>query len=85
MMAMFSGLSLAIRLGMIVALVVSLATIGGVIYHGIWKRGYDHALRDIAAQDDRAIGKATEYRSRVVDCRARGLRWDQSTGQCSGR
>lgn len=85
MIGMFSALSLTVRIGMIIAAVVSFATIGGVIYHGIWKRGYDHALRDIARQDDRAIGKATEYRSRFIDCRARGLRWNTETGECGGR
>jgi hypothetical protein len=73
------------RLIMIGGLVLSLATAGGVIYYKIWQRGYDHAIADIAKQDKRAIAKASAARDAVLDCDARGLLWDQSTGQCSGR
>ena len=48
-------------------------------------RGYDRGLADVAKQDQKAIARATQYRGAVLDCRARGLRWDQTSGQRSGR
>lgn len=82
--AAFSLLGTTTKLVIIAGIVLSLITAGGVIYHQIWERGYQHAIADIAKQDKRAIAKATVARSAVLDCDARGLPWDQSTGKCVG-
>ena len=84
-LAAFQLLGSTTRLIMIAGFVLSLVTAGGVIYYKIWDRGYEHALGDIARKDARAIAKASSYRGAVDDCDARGMSWDQSTGQCSGR
>jgi len=80
-----SGASLTTKL---ISAGVVLAVVGiayGVWHKTVWERGYARAIADIARQDEKAIKRASEARSAVLDCRARGLRWDQSTGQCGGR
>lgn len=83
-LAAFGAAGLTTKLIVVGSLALALLTTLGIIYHHIWSNGYDKALADIAKQDAKAIAKATAYRSAVVDCRARGLHWDQSTGKCSG-
>jgi hypothetical protein len=36
-------------------------------------------------KDAKAIARAAKYRGAVLDCRSRGMRWDQTTGQCGRR
>lgn len=89
-MIQFLGLALG-GMGLTTKLIiagVALAVIGtayGVWHHTIWKRGYDRAIADIALQDEKAIKRASSARSVVLDCKSRGLRWDQSTGICERR
>lgn len=72
------------KLAMAGALFLALATAYGVWHHTVWERGYARAISDIARADGKAVKRATDARNAIVDCRSRGLRWDQSTGQCSG-
>jgi hypothetical protein len=81
----FGGMGTVAKLLTVLALVSSLGIAYGVWHHKIWQRGYDRAIADIAAQDDKAIKRAKSARSFVVDCQSRGLRWDQSTGVCERR
>jgi hypothetical protein len=86
--AIFSALELASwakKLSIIAVSVVTLVTVYGIWHYKVWSRGYDRALADVAKQDSKAIARAKEYRGAVLDCRARGMRWDQTSGQCSGR
>ncbi|UGX98216.1 hypothetical protein G6321_00025065 [Bradyrhizobium barranii subsp. barranii] len=70
---------------LIAAAVAALALLAayGVWHHRVFQSGYDRALADIAAEDLRAIGKATELRDVWRDCRKRGGRWIQSEGKCA--
>jgi hypothetical protein len=72
------------KLAVIGVAVMSLGTAYGIWHYKVWSRGYDRALADVAKQDQKAIARATQYRSAVLNCRARGLRWDQTTGVCEG-
>jgi hypothetical protein len=73
------------RISIVVVVVITLGTIYGVWHYQIWSRGYDSALADVARQDSEAIARAKQYRSAVLGCRARGMRWDQTSGVCEGR
>lgn len=68
-----------------VAAAIALAALGayGVWHHKVFRAGYDRALADIAAEDKRAIGQATELRGVWMECRKRGGRWIQSEGRCA--
>jgi hypothetical protein len=79
------GMSLVMKLAMAGTVLAVLGIAYGVWHHKVWERGYAKAIADIAQQDERAINRASQARSVVLDCRSRGLRWDQSTGQCDGR
>ena len=83
--AAFSLAGLATKLSVIAVAVLTLGTAYGIWHYKVWSRGYDRALADIAKQDQKAIARATQYRGAVLDCRAGGMRWDQTSGQCSGR
>ena len=83
--AAFSLAGLATKLSVIAVAVLTLGTAYGIWHYKVWSRGYDRALADVAKQDRKAIARATQYRGAVLDCRARGLRWDQTTGQCRER
>jgi hypothetical protein len=83
--AAFSLAGLATKLSVIAVAVLTLGPAYGIWHYKVWSRGYDRALADIAKQDQKAIARATQYRGAVLDCRARGMRWDQTSGQCSGR
>jgi hypothetical protein len=83
--AAFSLAGWATKLSVIAVAVVTLGTVYGIWHYKVWSRGYDRALADVAKQDQKAIARATQYRGAVLDCRARGLRWDQTTGKCEGR
>lgn len=78
----FTGASTITKLISVGIVLITLAGAYGVWHAKVYNRGYDAALRAIAAQNQRAIKRAQEYRGRVTDCDARGLRWDQSTGEC---
>jgi hypothetical protein len=83
-LAMFGTAGLLTKLIVVGSLAVTLLSAGGIVYHHIWSNGYDKAIANIAAQDVKAVAKAKKYRSAFNDCRARGLRWDQSTLKCEG-
>lgn len=70
---------------LIVAGSLALAVLGayGVWHHKVYRAGYDRALADIAAEDQRAIASATELRSTWLACRKAGRRWMQSEGKCA--
>lgn len=64
---------------------LALAMLGayGIWHHKVYRAGYDRALADIAAEDQRAIASATELRSTWLACRKAGRRWIQSEGKCA--
>ncbi|MBR1026845.1 hypothetical protein [Bradyrhizobium liaoningense] len=70
---------------LIAAAVAALALLAayGVWHHQVYRSGYVRALADIAAEDARAIGEATELRKTWRACRDRGGRWIQSEGKCA--
>lgn len=84
-LAALSATGLTTKLIMGAVLLASVGIAYGLWHHTIWQRGYDRAIADIARQDEKAIRAASTARSAVLDCKSRGLRWDQSTGQCAGR
>lgn len=79
----FGAAGLLTKLITIGVLLASLLTAYGVWHHKVYRSGYTRAIADIAAEDEKAIARATEKRSVWSDCRARNGRWDQSTGTCS--
>lgn len=79
------GMSLVMKLAMAGTVIAVLGIAYGVWHHKVWERGYARAIADIAQQDQRAINRASQARSIVLDCKSRGLRWDQSTGICERR
>ncbi|WP_158669497.1 hypothetical protein [Bradyrhizobium guangdongense] len=89
MMYLKGALALLQASGLVTKLVMaaSIAAVAlvayGVWHHKVYRAGYDRALADIAAEDKRAIGAATELRKTWRDCRDRGGRWLQSEGRCS--
>lgn len=83
--AAFSLAGWATKLSVIAVAVVTLGTAYGIWHYKVWSRGYDRALADVAKQDQKAIARAKEYRGAVLDCRGRGMRWSQASGQCEGR
>jgi hypothetical protein len=64
---------------------LALAVLGayGIWHHKVFQSGYDRALADVAAEDARAIGRATDLRSTWLACRKTGRRWIQSEGKCA--
>lgn len=79
----FNLLGLASRIGIIVALGLSLLTAYGVWHHKVYTKGYNSALAAIAKQDDFAITRAKEMRRGFKTCRDQGKNWDQTTGACT--
>lgn len=79
------GASLVTKLIAGAALLAALGITYGVWHHRVYMGGYNDALAAIAKQDDKAIKAASSMRNAFLDCRARGLRWDQSSGECLGR
>jgi hypothetical protein len=73
------------KLGAIAAASVAIVIMGGIIYHNIWMRGWNAHQAAIVRQDEKAINAALAMRRALTDCNARGLQWEQSTGECSGR
>lgn len=57
----------------------------GIWHHKVYMEGWTAHETAIIRQDKKAIDAALAKRSVLNDCNARGLQWDQSTGQCSGR
>jgi hypothetical protein len=82
-LALLEASSLVTRL--VVAGSLALAALGayGIWHHKVFSAGYDRALADIAAEDQRAIGRATELRSTWRACREHGGRWIQTEGRCA--
>lgn len=82
-LAALQASGLAVKL--IVAASLALAALGayGVWHHKVYRAGYDRALADIAAEDQRAIASATELRLTWLACRKAGRRWFQSEGKCA--
>jgi hypothetical protein len=69
----------------LIAVGVLLASMGigyGVWHHKVYQRGVDDTIAKIARADAKTIAKATEARGVLKSCQARGLGWDQTTGQC---
>lgn len=75
--------SWGLRIATIGGVLIAAGTLYGIWHHKVYQRGYDRALADIAAEDKRAIGAATELRKTWRECRDRGGRWIQSEGRCS--
>jgi hypothetical protein len=76
-----SGLLTKILIGL--GLLAAALTAYGIWHHEVYREGYTRALADIAAEDSRAIARATQFRQTWRECRDRGGRWDQSKGTCS--
>lgn len=68
----------------VAAAVFVLSTVGAywVGHHGEYRRGYDAAISNIAAEDAAAIGSALAKRDVWKECRAKNGTWDQTTGSC---
>jgi hypothetical protein len=84
-----SGISPALaKLIGIAVLAVALIAGYGIWHHHVFQNGHDVGYNDalvaIGKQDSKAVEKAKEYRSnfKSSDCRAKGLRWSQATGDC---
>lgn len=80
----FGAAGVLTKLIVVGSIALSLVATYGVWHYHVWSNGYDKALSDIASQDKKAVAKATSYRNVFLECRTRGLRWDQSTGKCGG-
>jgi hypothetical protein len=78
----FNGLSLTTKLISIGSILAAVILGIGVLYAKVESSGHDRALREVAAGNAKAIGRAQKYRAVARDCDARQLRWSQSTGQC---
>lgn len=76
------GAGLVTKLGIAAGLVVALLAGYGVWHHKVYANGYRAALADIARADNRAVGRATQYRQAFKNCRADGKAWDVTTGAC---
>jgi hypothetical protein len=75
-----SGLVLKLAMG---AGLVALVLVGyGLWHHKVYSEGWYAGLASIARGDDKAVAKATEFRSAFKACRAGGKSWDQTTGGC---
>lgn len=89
MMYLKAGLALLQASGLVTKLIVAgglllaAAAAYGVWHHKVYQSGYARAIADIAAEDKRAIGAATEMRNTWRECRDRGGRWIQSEGRCA--
>ncbi|WP_441280071.1 hypothetical protein [Bradyrhizobium sp. 63_E2_N1_3] len=75
--------SWGVRIAAVVGPIVVVGAAYGVWHHQVYRAGYVRALADIAAEDERAIGKATELRATWRACLDRGGRWIQSEGKCA--
>lgn len=82
-LAVFKLFSWGTRLAIIGGILLSLVVSGGVVYHHIWKNGFDAAIAKIAEADARTVERASAARAALKSCRDLGKRWDQSTGNCS--
>lgn len=89
MMYLKAGLALLQASGLVTKLILAgsllltAAAAYGVWHHRVYASGYARALADIAAEDQRAIGRATDLRNTWRECRDRGGRWIQSEGRCA--
>ncbi|ULK98834.1 hypothetical protein [Bradyrhizobium sp. I71] len=82
-MALLRASGLVTKLLVAGGLLLAVVTAYGVWHHKVYRSGYVRALADIAAEDKRAIGAATELRKTWRECRDRGGHWIQSEGRCS--
>lgn len=82
-LAALQASGLVTKLVVAASLAAALLLAYGVWHHKVFRDGYDRALADIAAEDKRAIGRATELRSTWRACRDRGGRWIQTEGRCA--
>lgn len=82
-LAALQASGLAVKL--VLAGSLALAALGayGIWHHKVFRAGYDRAIADIAEEDKRAIGQATDRRKTWRECRDRGGRWIQSEGKCA--
>lgn len=81
----FRALPLLAQLGSIAALGFALVTGYGIWHHKVYMKGWKAHEAAIVRQDEKAINAALKKRGVFDDCRTRGLRWDVTTGECSGR
>lgn len=82
-MALLNATGLVGKLIAAGVLVASMLTLYGIWHHKVYHSGYITALADIARQDSRAVGKATEFRNAFKACREQSKKWDQTTGACT--
>lgn len=54
----------------------------GAWHHRVYQSGVDDTLAKIAMADARTVERAKKARSALLDCEARNLEWDMSTGRC---
>jgi hypothetical protein len=60
----------------------SLAAVYAAWHHQIYQSGVNDTIAKIAKADARMIERATKARSALLDCEARKMEWDMSTGRC---
>jgi hypothetical protein len=75
-----AGLLTKVLVGL--GLVAALLTAYGIWHHQIYQSGYDRALSDIARNDSKAVGRASNLRTTYETCNDRKGSWDQTTGRC---
>lgn len=55
----------------------------GIWHHKVYRAGYDAALEQIAADNQRTKDAVDDNLKRVRDCDARdGMQWNQATREC---
>lgn len=72
------------KVGAIAAALVALVIGYGIWHHKVYMEGYNAYKALIIANDTKTIKDALDARSVRNDCVTRGLRWDVTTGKCSG-
>lgn len=78
------GGSLAVK-GIFLLGTIATLTIGyNLWYARAYNKGWADHEAAIAMQDAKAVAATKRALDAVRDCRARGLRWEQSTGKCLG-
>jgi hypothetical protein len=73
------------KLAAIAAGLVALVIAYGIWHHKVYKEGWNDHEAAIIRQDKKAIAAALAKRGALNECVARGMRWEQSTGECVGR
>jgi hypothetical protein len=63
-------------------LMVTLLAAYGAWHHKVYQSGIDDAVARIAANDAKLVDRAFKARGKLKECQARGLGWNQTTGDC---